>query len=429
MTASDRPWTAYDDTDEQIDMPPPSQEWQDRYGWKNGEPPDDNLGIWDASTIDPATIPPRGWLLGNSFCRKFLASLIADGGVGKTALRIAQAIALATGRHDITDEHVFVHPCRVLFVTLEDNRDELNRRVAAAMIHHQITPDEMHDRLILAAPKGMKLLQMNDGAIADGELKAWLDAAVAAYRPDLIIFDPFVKTHALNENDNNLMDIVCDYLATLAIEHDIAIDIPHHTRKGAQTAGDVDQGRGASGIKDATRISDTLTPMSQPEAEQFSIDPRDRTHYVRFDSGKHNLCPAREAKWFHLASVPIGNASETYPAGDHVQTVEVWRPPSLWQDTDSATLNHILDRIDVGLPNGSRYSTAPNATDRAPWRVVADLLPEKTEKQAREIINTWLKTGLLVSEDYHDPVARKSLKGLRVTRAKRPTMSALLDSF
>jgi len=45
-------------------------------------------------------------------------------------------------------------------------------------------------------------------------------------------------------------------------------------------------------------------------------------------------------------------------------------------------------------------------------------LPEKTDKQAREIINTWVKTGTLVSEDYDDPEDRKVRKGLRVVTAK-----------
>ena len=49
----------------------------------------DALDIWDAGD-DDYIIPPREWLLGNTFCKKFLSSLIADGGVGKTALRIAQ---------------------------------------------------------------------------------------------------------------------------------------------------------------------------------------------------------------------------------------------------------------------------------------------------------------------------------------------------
>ena len=45
-----------------------------------------------------------------------------------------------------------------------------------------------------------------------------------------------MKVHALEENDNGAMDFVCDLLATLAIEYDIAIDAPHHNSEGAADA-------------------------------------------------------------------------------------------------------------------------------------------------------------------------------------------------
>ena len=98
------------------------------------------LGEWDAGD-DDAPIPPRGWLLGNVFCRRFVSSLLAEGGAGKTALRVAQGLALATGR-PITGEHVFQR-CRVLIVSLEDDKDELRRRVRAAMLHHGISQDDV----------------------------------------------------------------------------------------------------------------------------------------------------------------------------------------------------------------------------------------------------------------------------------------------
>jgi AAA domain len=85
--------------------------------------------------------PPRQWLLGIIFCRKFLSQLLADGGVGKTALRYAQYISLAIGRSP-TGEHVFVH-CRVLILSLEDDLDELHRRLWATMMHHKVDPSEV----------------------------------------------------------------------------------------------------------------------------------------------------------------------------------------------------------------------------------------------------------------------------------------------
>ena len=114
----------------------------------NGAAPS-GLYEWDAGN-DDAAIPPRGWLLGNVFCRRFVSSLIGDGGVGKTALRIAQCLALATGRA-LTGEHVFQR-CRVLLVSLEDDADELRRRVEAARLHYGIHREELRNWLFLAAP-------------------------------------------------------------------------------------------------------------------------------------------------------------------------------------------------------------------------------------------------------------------------------------
>src|ERR1700712_4389413 len=104
--------------------PEPSEEYS--AGKREAEKAADGLGIWDAGG-DDYIIPPRAWLLGTIFCRRFLSSIIADGGVGKTALRVAQLISLAIGR-SLTGEHVFLR-CRVLIVSLEDDRDELRRRV------------------------------------------------------------------------------------------------------------------------------------------------------------------------------------------------------------------------------------------------------------------------------------------------------------
>ena len=94
------------------------------------------LDEWDAGD-DVELPPPREWLLGNTFCRKYLSSLLGDGGVGKTALRYAQALSLATGR-PLTGEHVFLR-CRVLIVSLEDDADELRRRIRAARDRYDIS--------------------------------------------------------------------------------------------------------------------------------------------------------------------------------------------------------------------------------------------------------------------------------------------------
>jgi hypothetical protein len=378
------------------------------------------LGEWDAGE-DDAPIPPRGWLLGNSLCRRFLSSLIGDGGVGKTALRIAQLLSLATGRA-LTGDHVF-RRCRVLLVSLEDDRDELRRRVRAAMLHHGIKLADVKGWLFLAAPKGPKLIERSPaGAEQIGGLERLLRETIIRRRIDVVSLDPFVKTHGLEENDNNAIDRVCDLLANLAVELDCAVDAPHHVNKGqgSPAAGDANRGRGASAFKDAARLVYTLTTMSKEERGQFGIPEREARRLVRLDSAKVNIAPqAADARWYRLVGVPLGNCGDEYPHGDEVQTVEPWTPPDMWAKITTAVANEILDQIEKGNANGQRYSAAKQAgADRAAWRIVAAKISDLAEAQCRHVINTWAETGVLETRPYDDPVRRKEEKGLFV--ANRP---------
>jgi hypothetical protein len=386
------------------------------------------LGEWDASE-DVEAPPPRGWLLGNTFCRTFLSSIIGAGGTGKTALRYAQALSLATGR-ELTSEHVFQR-CRVLIVSLEDDDKELRRRIRAACLHYGIAPSELKGWLFLAAPgkKAGKLMQMDQrGRTVPGKLSANLKAVIIARKIDLVMLDPFVKAHSVEENLNSAIDDVVQQLTDLGTQHDIAVDAPHHVRKGAMTPGEADSGRGASAHIAGARLVYTCVPMSQDEAQVFNIAEADRRDYIRIDSAKVNITKAsRAANWFHLVSVALDNATTLYPAGDQVQTVEPWEPPNAWAGTTSLGLNAILNDIARGMadedgkPTGRRFSNAPAAKDRQVWPTVLKHYPEKTEAQCREIIHAWLNTKLLYPEDYDDPVDRRERKGLKVDDSKRPT--------
>jgi hypothetical protein len=380
-------------------------------------PPPSALGERDAGD-DPGPIPPRGWLLGNQFCRKFLSSIVAAGGTGKTALRMLQYISLATGR-PFTGQHVFQRS-RVLLLSFEDDDQELDRRIAAALKHHRVERNEIRGWLYIAAPKGVKLAEMQNGSRQIGQLEKLLREAIQRRRPDVIGLDPFVKIHALEENDNGAMDFVCDLLTKLAIEHDIAVDAPHHTKKGQLTPGDADNGRGGGSIRDAARLVYTLSTMVEEEARAFGIPEGERRDYVRLDSAKVNIVrQAHKATWFKLVGVRLENGTPQYPNGDEVQTVESWTPPETW-DVPTASLNAALTEIEAGMSNGQRYSDANAARERAAWTVVQRHCPDRTEPQCREIIRTWIKSGLLYRESYDDPVTRDSRSGLRVDASKRP---------
>ena len=371
------------------------------------------LGVLDAGD-DHSKPAPRAWLLGNLFARKFLSSLFGDGGVGKTTLRYAQYLSLATGR-SLAGEHVFQR-CRVLIISLEDDIEELRRRIWALRIHYGISEADLKGWLFLWAPgaKGGKLMTLDKhGNPVAGELATNLEALIIENKLDLIGIDPFIKSHGVGENDNNAIDLVAQVLVDLMIKHDISIDIPHHVAKGISEPGDANKGRGASALKDAARLVYTLNVMTADEAETFGIPEHERFGYVRMDKGKVNITPpSREAKWFKLIGVKLGNETDTYPHGDDVQAVEPWTPAGVWKDVSEQQADAIIEELGKAMPDGDRYSNASSAKRRAAWPVVAKHVKGKTERQAREMVDAWIKGERLTVQDYPSPVTRKKERGL-----------------
>ena len=405
------------------DKPDPDQPTpdDDEFGPTQPPQPPELLG-WDAGEDDTIP-PPRGWLLGTSFCRGFASSLLGDGGVGKTAVRYAQMLSLATKRA-LTGEWVFER-CRVLILSLEDGPDELRRRLRAARLHHSIGQDELKGWLFMDAlgRKDGKLMILDQyGRPMLGILAARLERTIVERQIDIVMLDPFIKTHGLAENDNNNIDAVAQILTDLAIKYNIAVDVPHHMAKGPADPGNANKGRGASALKDALRLVRTATAMTPEEAKALGLDEAARRRLIRIDDAKLNIAPASEARWLRLISVDLGNATPLYPNGDNVQTVEPWTPPSLFADISVPVINQILDEIDAGPSEGDRYSDARNVADpRAAWSVVARHCPGKGKGPASRVIKTWKDSGLLVEKNYHNPRTRKDVSGLWVDNLKRPT--------
>ena len=175
-----------------------------------------------------------------------------------------------------------------------------------------------------------KLMTLDQhGRPVSGALAAKLERTIAARKIDIVMLDPFIKSHGIAENDNNGIDGVAQILTDMSVKYDIAVDVPHHMAKGPADPGNANRGRGASSLKDALRLVRTATVMTTEEAKAFGLSEVERRRLIRIDDAKLNIAPMTEAKWFRLVGVDIGNATERYPNGDNVQTVEPWKPPAV----------------------------------------------------------------------------------------------------
>jgi hypothetical protein len=374
-----------------------------------------------ASLPDAAAIPPREWLYGTRLIRRFVSVLAAPGGVGKSALALGVAVALATGR-EILGERVH-HSVPVWVLNLEDPLEELHRRVAALMRLHKLPREALAGRLFLHSGRTRRLTMAAlepDSAIAHPDRTAVIDACLAA-GIGLVVVDPFVKSHRLDENSNAHMDAAATAWAEVAQATGAAILLVHHVRKGA--VGDVDAARGAKSLTDAARAAFLLSVMSPEEAQSLSVPERDRWRHVRLDDAKANLAPRGEtARWFRLETVALGNFSPDYPNGDQVAAVTPWTPPSPFRGLSAADCNRALDLIAAGPGAGMAFSahrTGRGGGERWAGRVLVQHFSHD-EGAAARVIAAWLRSGLLEEAPYHDGQQRKTRLGVRVVDAKRP---------
>ena len=183
---------------------------------------------------DPANIPPRAWLYGKHYIRKFLSSTIAPGGLGKTSLAIVEALAVASGQPLLGTRPA--ERAHVWIWNGEDPRDELDRRIIAAMQHHNLKPVDIEGHLFVDIGRDAPIIlasQTREGTIIAQPVVEAVIETIERNQIGMLIIDPFVKSHRVGENDNVAIDMVATEWAMIADTTGCAIELLHHPRKTA----------------------------------------------------------------------------------------------------------------------------------------------------------------------------------------------------
>lgn len=377
------------------------------------------LGIQPFKRRDPTRLPPRQWLLGSLLIRHDVTIIGGHGGVGKTALGTSVLLASITGMN-LTGHHPH-RRCRWLYLPLEENDDEVYRRLYAALGHHAIDDAVIEGQLYIRSDSADFIIAREvDRSVVAEPSHAALIRFVAAHDIDVVYVDPFVASYHGDENANKTIDAVTRLWKAIAQEANCAVLATHHLRKGSNTPGAADALRGGSSLIGVARCTYTVTGMSEEEAATYGIEANERRRLIRLDDAKRNMSVADAERWYRLETVRLGNSTADYPDGDAVQAVEIWAPPDMWRNLPPSLCCRILDEIDAGLPDGERYSGAPTARVRAAWPVVRKHAPTLTERQARDAIKTWLRNQVLEERDYYSEARREDIKGLFANPAKRP---------
>lgn len=343
---------------------------------------------------DPATMPRRQWLYGHHLIRKFVSATFAPGGVGKSGLVLAEAVAMASGKPLLG--HRPRSRLRVGYWNGEDPFEESERRVLATCLLHDLEPNDLDGWLHLGSGREDDLIIAEQSAagaiILAPNVEAVLDT-IRSLRLDVVIIDPFVSSHRVPENDNMAIDLVAKRWGKIADLTNTAIELVHHTRKTNGTETTVEDGRGAVALLNAARAARVLNAMSKDERDRAGVKASES--YFRVDSGKANLAPPAEGtEWFQVTSVDLGNGDDGELA-DSVGAVRAWQ----WPDpSDGVSASHL--RAVQNFIAGGQWRENAQASEWA-GRAVAEVLgldlDDKADKRKiKGLLTTWLKAGALI---------------------------------
>lgn len=161
------------------------------------------------SWVDPKKIPRRQWIYGRHYIRKFITETVAISGAGKSFLVMTEALAIVTGRPllDVTPED----RANVWCWNGEDPMEELQRRLAAAILFYKINPTEIDGRLFVDTGRKTKIIVAEQTRTGARVFRPIVDAVIAEIKANeigLMIVDPFVASHRVIENDNPAIELV-----------------------------------------------------------------------------------------------------------------------------------------------------------------------------------------------------------------------------
>ena len=301
-------------------------------------------------------VQPREKLYGTHLYAGYLSATVAPGGMGKTSHLLAEAGDMATGGKVFGIAHKAIG---VLYWNGEDPYDELVRRVAGICKEYNITEEDLGGRLFLSSGRTNPLIigtETREGVQISTPIIDKLKAEILKHNIRVVVIDPFVSCHQVDENNNGKIDQIAKSLSQLAEETACAFEIVHHVRKlGPDVEMTANDSRGASSLTAASRSVRVFNRAKESDMANL-IRPGEVANprsYYRIVNDKMNMAPPSDkSDWFKIISVELDNGTPLR-AGDSVGVVRRADKISPFETLTTAHLKRfqcvLMDAGDNGL--------------------------------------------------------------------------------
>jgi len=357
-------------------------------------------------SVDPSAIPTRDWLYGRHLIRRYVSGKAAAGAVGKTSLQVVESLAQASGRPLLGKE--VPRPMRVWLFNLEDDQDEINRRVSAAMKFYGLKDADLGGRLHIQTDTSLVISQTTrEGTQILAPVVGALVKAIKSKGIDIFSVDPFVSSHDAPENDSGAMDkVLKSGWIPVARQGNCAVELVHHTTKSAGSSGEATamSARGSGAFVFACRSFHVLNPMTPAQAVSAGVEKPERYFSVKDD--KQNLAPKTGSlDWYKMESVNLGNGAKgnlNFTTSDEIGVVTKWNWPSnasLVEDIPTDALDAIKGRL--AGPDWRESDQASNWAGVVVAEILGLEIEEKDSKtkpvksKIKRMLGAWVKAGEL----------------------------------
>jgi len=162
----------------------------------------------------------QSWLIERLWTHQAVGIIGGSPKSGKTWLALEMAVSVASGSPCL-DTFAVLSPGPVLLYAAEDTAADLRIRVETLARLHKVDFDRLDVHMITVDSLRLDRAEHQDR----------LESTLLVYKPAMLILDPLVRVHGIDENIAGQVSMLLGYLRSLQRKTGAAIALIHHVRK------------------------------------------------------------------------------------------------------------------------------------------------------------------------------------------------------
>ena len=230
----------------------------------------------------PSRAEEHRWLVKDLWSEEAVGIVGGEPKCCKTFLALDLVVAVAAGTLCLRRFPV-PRPGRVLLYAAEDPLEMIRRRLEGICIAAGVSLADVDIQVITEPTVRLDL---------EGVRRS-LDETVANLRPRLLVLDPFVRLHRIDENASGEVAPLLAYLRELQRRHSVAVLIVHHAKK---TSGSIRAGQALRGSSEFHAWGDSNLYLRKASDDTLSL------------TLEHRAAPSLPAITLELAKPPASVA-------------------------------------------------------------------------------------------------------------------------